>query len=107
MSRLLGVAAASVALAVSGCGGVSELDSEESNTVIQARSVVDAAVTDGTLTPAGEKTLEDLMVICHEKPLAESDGESMRNLMTEIAPRLKAADPQFSKRLRKFAAHGC
>lgn len=98
---------ASVALAVAGCGGVAELDSEEIETVGQARSAVEVAVAEGSLKPTGEKKLEELMILCHEKPLAEADGDSIREIVRELTPKLKGADPAFFKRMKRVADHGC
>lgn len=106
MIRAMGVAFACLALAVVGCGGVAELDSGEVSTVTEAKAAAQAAAA-GSLTPAGEKALEDLKVLCHEKPLAEADGDSIREIVTGIVPQLKNADPAYYKRFKKFADHGC
>ncbi len=106
MRRALGVAACAVLL-IAGCGGVAELDSSETDTVNAANSAVADATASGSLKPGDQAKLEALMVLCHEKPLAESDGESMRELITRLAPELKSADPKMSRRLKRFATDGC
>jgi len=110
MKRVLGVAVVSGLLTASGCGGVAELDSSEIETVSRARSTVNAAVAGGSLDQAGEKRLEALMILCHEKPLAETGGDSVREIMTELTPELKTVkevDPTFYKRMKRSADHGC
>ena len=92
---------------LAGCGGTPELDSSEIETVSSAKSVVANAARTGSLTAGGEKKLEALMILCREKPLAESDGSSMRQVLEELAPRLKSADPQFSSKLKTLAVNGC
>ncbi|MBN8869027.1 MAG: hypothetical protein J0H66_03995 [Solirubrobacterales bacterium] len=103
----MGVAVGSAVLAVAGCGGVAELDSDELETVSQARSVATAAAASGSLKPAGEEKLEALMILCHEKPLAEADGDSVREVMSELTPKVRSADPAFFKRMKRAADHGC
>lgn len=107
MRRFLGVAAACALLVVAGCGGVAELDSDDVETVNAAKSTVAQAKADGSLTPEGEEQLTELIVLCREKPLSEVDGQSMRELLGELAPQLKGADPQFSKRMQEIATSGC
>jgi hypothetical protein len=107
LRRVLGVASAYAVLAVAGCGGVAELDSEELDTVSRARSAVTTAVADGSLKPADQKRLEALMILCHEKPLAEADGDSVREIVSELTPKVKGADPAFFKRMKRVADHGC
>lgn len=107
MSRILGVVTTCAALAVAGCGGVSELDPDEVETVSQARSAVNSALASGSLNAGGKETLEALMALCHEKPLAETGGNSMREVMSDLAPRLKSADPSFSRRMQRFSTDGC
>lgn len=89
MKRILGIATACATLAIAGCGGVSELESNEVTTVSEAKSAVKAAVAEGSLTPAGKKALEELMVLCHEKPLTETDGDSIREVINAIVPQLQ------------------
>jgi len=105
--KVLGITATCGALAIAGCGGTPELDSSEIETVSSAKSVVANAARTGSLTAGGEKKLEALMILCREKPLAESDGSSMRQVLEELAPRLKSADPQFSSKLKTLAVNGC
>ncbi len=107
MRRALGVAVVCVLMFAAGCGGVAELDSDEVATVSQARSATDTAALDGSLKPGDEKKFEDLIILCREKPLAEADGKSMREVLTELAPRLKSVDPQLSSKLKRIAAYGC
>ena len=107
VKRVLGVAAFCALLFVAGCGGVAELDPGETETVTLATAAVATAAKDGSLTPGQEKKIEDLMVLCHQKPLAEHEGQSMRELLKELAPQLGGVDPNFSKRVKNVAAHGC
>ena len=107
MKGALRVAAACMLLFVAGCGGLAELDSEEVATVSQARAATETAAIDGSLKPGDEKKFEELIVLCREKPLAEADGKSMREVLTELAPRLKSVDPQLSSKLKRIAAYGC
>ena len=71
-------------LFVAGCGGLAELDSEEVATVSQARAATETAAIDGSLKPGDEKKFEELIVLCREKPLAEADGKSMREVLAEM-----------------------
>lgn len=103
----LGVAAACVLLFAAGCGGVPELDSEEVATVSQARTATETAAVDGSLKPGDEKKFEDLIILCREKPLAEADGKSMREILQELAPRLSGADPELSSKMKRIATYGC
>ena len=107
MRTALGVAASCVLLLVAGCGGVAELDSDEVATVSQARSATETAALDGSLSPGDEKKFEDLIILCREKPLAEADGKSMREVLTELAPRLKSVDPELASKMKRIAAYGC
>lgn len=107
MRGALGVAAACVLLFVVGCGGVAELDSDELATVSLARSATEAAALDGSLKPGDEKKFEELIILCREKPLAEADGKSMRELLKELAPRLTNVDPELSSKMKRIAAYGC
>ncbi len=107
MRRALGVAVVCVLMFAAGCGGVAELDSAEMATVSQARSATDTAALDGSLKPGDEKKFEDLIILCRKNPLAEADGKSMREVLTELAPRLKSVDPQLSSKLERIAAYGC
>ena len=107
MRGALGVAAACVLLFVAGCGGVAELDSEEVATVSLARSATEAAAVDGSLEPGDEKKFEDLIILCREKPLAEADGKSMREVLKELAPRLSSVDPKLSSKMERIATYGC
>lgn len=106
MSRVLGVAAICAAMAVAGCGGVAELDSSETTTVTEAQAAAQNAST-GSLTAADKKALDELKALCHEKPLTEVDGESIREIVTGMVPQLKSADPAYYKRFKNFADHGC
>lgn len=108
MKRLLGVTAAGAVLAFAGCGGVPELEPDEIETVNQAKSVATAAAAGKPLDPADKKKLKELMILCHQKPLAETDGDSVREIMTELTPKVKkGADPTFFKRMKRVADHGC
>lgn len=107
MRGALGVAAACVLLFVAGCGGVAELDSEEVATVNLARSATETAAVDGSLKPGDEKKFEDLIILCREKPLAEADGKSMREVLAELAPRLTSVDPKLASKMKRIAAYGC
>ena len=51
--------------------------------------------------------LEALMILCREKPLAESDGMSMRELVDDLAPKLSKVDPEWSAKLERLATNGC
>jgi hypothetical protein len=106
LRKVVGVVVA-CALLAAGCGGVAELDSGDTQTVSLARQAVDEAVAKGSLSPAGEKQLTDLIALCREKPLSESDGKSMREILTSLAPQLKQADAAFSKKLERIARNGC
>lgn len=107
MRRFLGVPAFCAVLVVAGCGGVQELEADEVETVEVATTTVASAARTGSLKPGDAKKVEALMVLCHEKPLAEYEGDSMRELLGETAPKLKQADPQLSKRVEDRATHGC
>lgn len=107
MKRVLGVAVTCALLVVAGCGGVAELDSDDVETVNSAKAAVAKAQADGSLSPEGEEQLTALIVLCREKPLSEVDGQSMRVLLGDLAPQLKSADPQFSKRMKEIATSGC
>ena len=96
-----------VLMFAAGCGGVAELDSAEMATVSQARSATDTAASDGSLKPGDEKKFEDLIILCREKPLAEADGKSMREVLTELAPRLNSVDPKLASKMKRIAAYGC
>ncbi len=107
MRGALGVAAACVLLLAAGCGGVAELDSDEAVTVNLARTATKTAALDGSLKPGDEKKFEELIVLCREKPLAEADGKSMREVLTELAPRLNSVDPKLASKMKRIAAYGC
>ncbi len=107
MRKFLGVAVALVLLVVAGCGGVAELDSGEVETVETAKQTVADAKASGSLDAQGEERLTALIVLCREKPLSEVDGQSMRVLVGELAPQLKDADPQFSRKMKRIATSGC
>lgn len=107
MNKSLGVLLACGLLLVAGCGGVAELDSDDAETVDAARAAVTRAKAEGSLSPRGEEQLTALIVLCREKPLTEVDGQSMRELVGDLAPQLQSADPQFSKRMKEIATSGC
>lgn len=94
-------------LFVAGCGGLAELDSEEVATVSQARAATETAAIDGSLKPGDEKKFEELIVLCREKPLAEADGKSMREVLAEMATRLTSVDPKLASKMKRIAAYGC
>jgi hypothetical protein len=103
----LGVLAVCALWAVAGCGGVAELDSGELQTVTAAESAVAAATNSGSLKPGDEQKFEDLIVLCREKPLSEVDGQSMRQVLEGLAPRLSGVDPELSSKLKRIAKNGC
>lgn len=104
----MGVAAACAALLAAGCGGAPTLETGEVETVTQARAAVKSAVAAGSLDAAGQRKVEQLMILCHQKPLAEEGGDSVREIIKEIAPGLKGvADPAFAERIKRQADHGC
>lgn len=107
MRRVPGVAVACALLVVAGCGGVAELDSDDAETVNAAKAAVVKAKADGSLSPRGEEQLTALIVLCREKPLTEVDGQSMRELVGDLAPQLKTADPEFSKKMKEISTSGC
>ncbi len=97
------------ALLIAGCGGVAELDGGDTETVSLARQTVTESVAQGSLSPEGEQRLIDLIVLCREKPLSETgtEGQTMRELLTSLAPRLMDADPEFAGKMQKIARSGC
>jgi hypothetical protein len=107
LKSISGVAVISLLLLAAGCGGVAELDSQEAQTVTLAQSAVANAAQDGSLKPGDEKKLEALIILCREKPLAEADGRSMREVLGDLAPRLTSVDPELSSKLERIAANGC
>jgi hypothetical protein len=106
VKSILGVAMIAALLSTAACGGTAKLDSGEAQTVTLAKSAVTAAQ-DGSLSPGDERKLEALIVLCREKPLAEADGRSMREVLLDLAPRLSTVDPELSSKLRRIARNGC
>lgn len=107
MRSILGVATVSALMVFAGCGGVAELDSDELQTVTVADSAVAKAEQSGSLSQGDEKKIEELIILCREKPLAESDGESMRQILEDLAPRLASADLELSSKLKRISTNGC
>jgi hypothetical protein len=103
---ILGVVTITVLLSSAACGGTAELDPQEAQTVTLAKSAV-AAAQGGPLSPGEEKNVETLIVLCRQKPLAEADGRSMREVLLDLAPRLSGVDPELSSKLRRIARNGC
>jgi hypothetical protein len=104
--RFAGVAA-TCALLVVGCGGVAELDSGDVETVKSAKSAVAQTEATGSFTPEAEEQVTALIALCREKPLSTFDGRSIREILGDVAPRLKEADPDFSRRMKEIATSGC
>lgn len=107
MKSTLGVVTVSCLVLLAGCGGTPELDSGEVETVTAAQSAVTSARQSGALKAGDAQKLEALMILCREKPLAESDGMSMRELVDDLAPKLSKVDPEWSAKLERLATNGC
>ena len=107
MKRVLGVVAACAAVVVAGCGGVAELEPDEVETVQTAQKVVDRAAETGSLGDGGMEKLTAFMILCRDKPLAEDGGDSMREIMDELAPRLEGVDPVAFRKMDRLATNGC
>ncbi len=107
MRKVLGVAVASVAIAVVGCGGVAEVESGEVETVNAAKTIVTSGVATGSLEPGDAEKLREFMILCRDKPLSEVNGDSLREIMDELAPQLKGVDAEAHRKMDHLAETGC
>lgn len=107
MKKSLGVVVVCGLLAIAGCGGVAELDSGEVETVDSAKAVVAASVAKGSLQAGGMETLTEFMILCRDKPLAEEGGDSLREIMDQLAPQLEGVDATAFRKMDRLATNGC